>query len=348
MGSPKNFESTPISQASAACPGIAPTTEHCPSNFGVPLKNGIPDPVAAVTTCSPSRLKDLQLYKEARDVGLAWKEKTVTLAKNLAWKPTDCNSLSLPPSLAPKDLQKYQRLNLRPEQKYESGPSVFTFPVSTKRYLEQHQELQCPEVKSSRKVFDDEISDPQLTTNSLFAGLHPALGCNAESTLRTEAIRLGMNPLAYLDTSTSSPKSWSEIPGKPNDSCSVYTTDFVADAQSPEFLGKYSASEIPEACLQTGAHCDQELTGLGSGEVGATGIDLEHAAKVEGFSAVQAMMPRAKLDCSGPNCVQIQVLQQGDTILAQASTKLSPLLLWGNNVPLSYQDQRKSELTFAR
>lgn len=312
----------------------------CPENVGVPYPADPAGFVTAPETTSICPMIDPVLTQYGIvPHSMKWSERTISLppAARFHWRKRDCaHEESLPEALVryPKPVRTSVEHDFFPE------------PPETPRA----DRYRCPEFPLQHMVFDDMGSGGSvpLPTHSAFLGLQPERveGCLLRELKHDAVTNGGLDPRAYFETETKRVDAV-YLPGAPTDSCAVYRTDLGAPtgrtlltAGSP-----LPSGERPTECSTT--PCVAEFQGLSAGSPGEATADTHHAAAYWGYNEVRSLYPRARWDCSGAECVALEIADGENEVVGRGRITVPVRLLLGQAVDLTFVDRRRKETSFA-
>ncbi|MBX7144735.1 MAG: hypothetical protein K1X79_09815 [Oligoflexia bacterium] len=211
----------------------------------------------------------------------------------------------------------------------------------------------CPELPlNSRKI---DILPTQVNSgnqNSLFFGERTLPGCDWQEQLRSDGIQHSLfdaaayfwadNPALGLSKDTFYSRPASCVDPNPEQIWSAPTTKTIIPG------GPYSDQHPPAQCQDPTVSCAAEFAGFGPGTPSSNSYNFSLAAQHFGFNEVQAQYPRAKWNCSGADCVNISVTDNGDSLRADSSIEVPIRLFMGRTVKLNFSEQERKEREFIK
>lgn len=105
--------------------------------------------------------------------------------------------------------------------------------------------------------------------------------------------------------------------------------------------GPYKQKEIPSICQDSEHTCKLELNSFSINDEDSN-LDLEGTTNL-GYSALQTVLPWAKQNCDGEDCVKLEISDKGRQVNAKASIKMNLRTLLNYPIEFSYENSRVYE-----
>ncbi|RME58690.1 MAG: hypothetical protein D6780_06340 [Candidatus Dadabacteria bacterium] len=333
--------------ATSSCPEAGTTGEHgSRANYGVSGDPNSDSRAQAQEICPPW---NSDIENGAQPFNISWTETTVPLTsvQEVVWNTrTSCLEQMPTSEIIPSEYAVYPKLAFDQERVY-NGRYIYTGSGEGRDpavLVTNDPNYNCGEFLVRSRYWDEENNppnDPVIPNTSLFHGIRQDLGCNWEEQLRNEAVTLGMNPQAYFEAQRDS-QTVTQLPSEPSDSCVTYWQDNGAPT-GETLLGTFPEDQIPAECNEEGVSCRLELVGFSGPETGTVTYDFDYAAEHFGFEEIKAGLPRAELNCSGPDCVRLSVNEQNGEFIASGEIDVPLNLLFHDTITLSYTQRQKWE-----
>jgi len=328
-----------------------------PNNKGVAENPNIQTEAALAACPLPNDPAIIEL--NPKDLNLSWSEKVThnLPIEKFEYIQTDCSKPSEPTSNDfPAELKGYQKPIRWGTKKTLPPKPLYTYTVSPKTFKEDHPKYNCSAISIQTEKYNYPINrpptPPNLTKDSLFYGTHK-LSCDWEEALHAEATAFGLNIAAYFEPDRKLTKTtW--VSTEPRLSCynRAPNYDHAQDNDTaPPILvknGPFPKDAFPPKCENGKWICSAEFAGF-SGENNTTVTrNLEYAARVAGYSTIQAYLPWTSYNCDGPNCVNLSVTENGPHLAATATLNLPLKTLLGRTITMTYRDHERLEREFSK
>ncbi len=337
---------------------IASETTDCPSNYGVVQEadgNDFVTTSAAHTIC-PAQQTHIGAIVEDSSKWLVSGYQQIPGNPSIDWVRPNCEEAA--PQQVPAEVALYHHhddgqisFSHYATQHIYTGPE--NAPENDPDYVVANDPLyncsdHAPSFAVGSKAYNKDMED--LPQESLFAGLINELGCNWEEVVRDEAVSLGMNTSAFFEASFGN-QTVTPLEGEPAE-CITFWKDPgepIDGALIPLAGNPYPYGVVPAGCESDACHVEFiGFDGDGSGGAGEVEVDLEKAAQDFGFETVRALYPRASWDCEDDDCVDLEVAQDGQSMVSRGSVQVPMNLLLGESVEISYEEAETFEGELAR